>query len=129
MLERFGSSSMDALEEKVQSSVFMLAADDEDFDDEGFDEVDLDEDEDEDDDVDFDDDDLDDDDDDLDDLDDEDDFDDEDDEDDDEETNWAGSLYSGTLGRYIMRLWWIGGAFSMLLPCTGPVAQVVRAHA
>ncbi|WP_396207403.1 hypothetical protein, partial [Gemmatimonas sp.] len=54
MLELFGSSSLDALEEKVQSSVFMLAADDEDFDDEGFDEDDLDEDED---DVDFDDDD------------------------------------------------------------------------
>jgi hypothetical protein len=45
MLELFGSSSLDALEEKVQSSVFMLA-DDEDFDDEGFDEEDLDEDED-----------------------------------------------------------------------------------
>ena len=50
MLELFGSSSVDALEEKVPSSIFALA-DDDDFDDEGFDdEDDLDDDDDDDDD-------------------------------------------------------------------------------
>ena len=37
MLEQFGSSSLDALEEQVPSSVFALAADDDDFDDENLD--------------------------------------------------------------------------------------------
>jgi DNA-directed RNA polymerase subunit delta len=79
MLEQFGSSSLDALEEKLMSSVFSLAADDQDFDDENLDD-DLDDDDD-DDDVDFDDDDDDDDEDD----DDDDDLDDDDDEDDDDD--------------------------------------------
>jgi DNA-directed RNA polymerase subunit delta len=92
MLELFGSSSLDALEEKVPSSVYMIA-DDEEFDDAGFGEEEIDED----DDVDFDDDDDldDDDDDDLDDLDDDDLDEDDEDEDDDEELDFDEGLGYG----------------------------------